>query len=519
MKTINEIKAQILRLSGAQVTGAYVATCNNVVGSLNKLQQAEWLAQQVHCGTIVFDQIANPAWKPELPTQITAAVQAAVPAPQDDRKIKELEALVSNLGQQLTVMQQATNNAIAGHAHQLKNLPAAINGAATVANRADQAALESISRIAKLDDRSNAIEEQIKKVEAIKQEVIKQADIDQQVTDAIASAFKPFKEAVETAGLQQVVGELVDVRVIDRNSCEDVFGVKVIDSKGDPVMVELWNDPTAPAIDPCFIWTKEILQVLLLAQDTGICTWLGGDKGTGKTMSLIMWAAYTGRSMFRINHQKHSSVEELVGSVGLDSTGTVFKPGDFLKGYTRPGAVILLDEVTTAQPDVLAIYHGFLEPHAAVNFGGSVWRKAFGVMLSAADNSTGNGDSTGRHSGLKTMNSAFMDRFSLIVPFTFLPKNVEVQALIKHTGCTEILAGHVVDAIAACRAKVKSGDIIDAPSIRSAIAFILACKRLDVDTAWNMTVASRQPDESAPAVLAIYKACINPRLITEQINL
>jgi hypothetical protein len=63
------------------------------------------------------------------------------------------------------------------------------------------------------------------------------------------------------------------------------------------------------------------------------------------------------------------------------------------------------------------------------------------------------------------------------------------------------------------RAKVDTGDVVDAPSIRSVIAFIRALDVSSIDDAWATTVAARQPSESAGALEAIRKATLNPTLI------
>ena len=139
------------------------------------------------------------------------------------------------------------------------------------------------------------------------------------------------------------------------------------------------------------------------------------------------------------------------------------------------------------------------------------------VLVFAADNTLGSGDDSGRYTGTGTMNAALIDRFSVIVPFTFLPIAVEVAAVKLHTGCNDALAHHVLQAITACRAKVATGDIIDAPSIRSVVAFIRALKRLSIRAAWDMTIASRQPSEGATALEAIRIACIDESIIQSNI--
>ena len=192
-------------------------------------------------------------------------------------------------------------------------------------------------------------------------------------------------------------------------------------------------------------------------------------------------------------------------------------PGPFLRAYTTPGTCILLDEITNADPGELAILNGLLEPNAAVTIGGSVWRRAPGVLIFAADNTLTNGDQSGRYSGTRQMNSALADRFARIVPFDFLPLSVEVEAVTRHTGCAPALAEHCLKAVHMARSKVATGDIIDAPSIRSVVAFVRALAMMPVRDAWNSAIAARQPQESALALQGIYEACIDPVYISHQL--
>jgi MoxR-like ATPase len=129
----------------------------------------------------------------------------------------------------------------------------------------------------------------------------------------------------------------------------------------------------------------------------------------------------------------------------------------------------------------------------------------------AADNTLTNGDSTGRYTGTRQMNSSLADRFSHVVQFEFLPRDLEIEALVRHTGCHQALASHVIDAIRAARAKVDTGDIIDPPSFRSAIGFVKGLTVLSVDQAWHSAITARQPAESRAALDAIKAAYINKK--------
>jgi len=333
------------------------------------------------------------------------------------------------------------------------------------------------------------------------------------VAREVAGAFAPFKQAVIDAQAQAVVAQAVSAIVVETKPVRDVFGIDVNDAKGRPLMVDLWNAQDAPAIDPNFVWTESILRHLILAQRTGENCWFGGPKGTGKSETARQFAAYTGRSFVRINFHKFTTTEDYVGAIGLDNGETVFKQGDFLRAFTSPSTVVLLDEVTNADAGELATLNGFLEPNSAVTYGGAVRRRAPGVLVFAADNTLGNGDESGRYAGTRTMNSSLVDRFARVIHFDYLPLAQEVDAVMRHTGCAKQLAEHVLASIRMARAKVETGDVVDAPSIRSVIAFIRALDVLSIDDAWATTVAARQPSESAAALEAIRKATLNPSLI------
>jgi MoxR-like ATPase len=409
-----------------------------------------------------------------------------------------------------------------------------VSAVAAVANRAEQSALDAHQVLGKVKDilrdvvvrLDNERTERTQGLEDIKDGINKlstkvgdvQVDdrkVEEAVAKVVADAFAPFKAAVEAAGAQAVVADLSSVHVVGTETCLDAFGVNVLDRAGNQLTVDIWNDPTSPAVDPNFIWTEGILQHLLLSQDTGESIWFGGPKGTGKSETARQFAAVTGRAFKRINFHKYTSAEDYIGAVGLENGQTVFKRGDFLSAFTHPSTVILLDEVTNADPGELAPLNGFLEPNSAVSFGGAVQRRAPGVLVFAADNTLGNGDDSGRYAGTRSMNSALVDRFARVVQFDYLPLSSEVEAIVRHTGCDAKLAEHIMVAVGIAREKVQTGEVIDAPSIRSVIAFVRALKILPLDKAWATTIAARQPAESLPGLTAIYLSAISEETINK----
>ena len=409
----------------------------------------------------------------------------------------------------------------------------AVAPVAAVADRADQRSIDAMSRLTRALDRVDtleqgqpmlidAIEVVDKALRGIEQTVAQMGKIDPalvrgQVADAVRDAFKPFNEAVVAAGAQTVVGQMVSVSKVKTVPVSDAFGIMVRDAKGNELTVDIYDNAAAPAVDPCFVWTEGILKHLLLSQTTGENLWFGGEKGTGKSETVRQFAARTGRGYCRINFHKYTTSEDYIGAVGLENGATVFKAGDFLQAFTCPATLILLDELTNADPAALATLNGFLEPNSAVSYGGAVRTRAPNVLVFAADNTLTNGDESGRYAGTRQMNSALADRFARVVAFKHLPLADEISAVMRHTGCNKDLATHVLKAVHACRAKVASGDIIDAPSIRQVMAFIRSVAVLGVDEAWAASIGHRQPSESATAIEAIKATYINADFVSKNV--
>jgi MoxR-like ATPase len=478
-----QIKMEILKLPINVVLGAYALRGTGVMTGTpaeQKSKAADYLVSCVRANSITLDQIKNALPLPPVTAAPSVDVSAITAV------VNRAEASALDAQSSLYVIRNTLRDVESQLTCEIKDRRDDIHEVKDILDKLTH----QIGQVS-IDDRKVA----------------------EAVTKVVADAFKPFEQAVKAAGAQAVVADLAAIHVASTMPCFDVFGVEVLDRQGNPLMVDIWNDPSAPAVDPNFIWSADILQHLLLSQDTGENVWFGGPKGTGKSETARQFAAMTGRAFTRINFHKYTSAEDYIGAVGLENGQTVFKRGDFLTAFTHPSTVILLDEVTNADPGELAPLNGFLEPNSAVSFGGSVQTRAPGVLVFAADNTLGNGDDSGRYAGTRQMNSALVDRFARVVPFDYLPYDSEVDALVRHTGCNSMLAHHILSAVKVARSQVQTGEVIDAPSIRSVIAFIRALRVLPIDKAWATTIAARQPAESLPGLSAIYASCISETTI------
>lgn len=468
--TLAQITIQIARLPIGVVAGAYNKFHHSPVPGITKTDAAKWLADQVHSGNISMENIQD---APPATFQASPSVDPAISA--------KVDATAS----------------VASKAH--SDAMDALNALKIVKDSLVELNKTDIMIKAKLDTMSD-------KVNGLR---VDDHAVRLAVDNLIGDHFKKFAKLVEERKVEDFVAEQVTVHRVVNQTCADVFGVDVRDIKGNPLTVDVWNHPHSPAIDPDFIWTEGILRHLLLSDRTGESLWFGGEKGTGKSETARQFAARTGRAFKRINFHKHTTVEEYVGSVGIENGKTVFQPKDFLLAYSTPSTVILLDEITNADPAELATLNGFLEPNACVSFGGLTHTRADGVLVFVADNTFGSGDDSGRYAGTRLQNSALVDRFARVVQFDYLPEEFEIDAIARRSGCDKTLAGLIHHAISVARHKVKSADIVDAPSIRSAIAFARAMYVLPLREAWTTTVVSRQPTESYAVLMGIYDACID----------
>jgi hypothetical protein len=133
------------------------------------------------------------------------------------------------------------------------------------------------------------------------------------VTKLIAKEFDAFKRVVADAKAEEVIADLTAVHVVDRRSALDVFGFDIRERNGDPVMVDIWNHPAAPSIDPHWVWSEKILRAILTVQGTHDNLFFGGQKGTGKSQTAEQFAAYTGRAFTRFQFTKHTSAFDFMG--------------------------------------------------------------------------------------------------------------------------------------------------------------------------------------------------------------
>jgi MoxR-like ATPase len=202
---------------------------------------------------------------------------------------------------------------------------------------------------------------------------------------------------------------------------------------------------------------------------------------------------------------------ELFGDVGLRDGSTVFEPGIILQGMQRPGAVILLDEISNMRPDFAASLHPVLEPGGSyrVTRTGEVFRPAPGVVWFAADNSMGGGDYTGQFAGLKQLNGATRSRF-IKCAFTYLPESAEAKLVAGRTGTPFAFCRQLIDFVGKTRVASTVGEIELPPTLRQVIPMAgMIRDGIEPRTALAACVLADQSPQGAEKVQQLWAANVD----------
>lgn len=302
------------------------------------------------------------------------------------------------------------------------------------------------------------------------------------------------------------------IPTVTQKTVKEVFGIALKDANGKPMMVDVYNDPDAPAVDPHYIWDVQHLRIGINATRRQRNGWLAGPRGTGKTQFVEQLAARLGRSCFRVNFNGSTERTEILGGDIVKSGSVVYREGVILQGIRRPGALILLDEVGFARAEYLSALHALLEQNGCyvINETGESVAPAQGVVFFAADNSTGHGDRSGAYTGVKKVNSAFLDRFAFTDEFDYLHPAVEAQIVTAKTGINEHASLHLCEYLAKCRTSSSIGDIAEPPSLRQAIYWAESLvDGVEIRHSFKICVLAKADPDSAEPLQQLFNASIN----------
>lgn len=181
---------------------------------------------------------------------------------------------------------------------------------------------------------------------------------------------------------------------------------------------------------------EEHAQCLALAIQADLPTLLIGETGTGKT-SVIRYLAFKRQQGYtRINMHGYNTPDELIGSKSVKGGATYYENG-ILTNAMLKGHIVVLDELNATPPDCTFIIHGLLDDDKRIALpNGDVIRPHKDFRFFATMNPD--------YEGTRSLNRAFMDRFSIVLNVDILPPDQEQVLLTTRTNVAKDLAEKMV---------------------------------------------------------------------------
>lgn len=171
-----------------------------------------------------------------------------------------------------------------------------------------------------------------------------------------------------------------------------------------------------------------------------------GNAGTGKTSSILQFAARMNIPVWSLGCSGKTRYEHLVGSLQLRDGNTVWQDGPLLSAW-RFGGIFLANEITRMDAGEQMRLVDALDKQGRITIGetGEVVARHPAFRFAATGNSGGFGDESGAYAGEKVSSFAFMDRF-IVEEVMPLSEEDEI-ALVKHAApaLTDDLVKGMVD--------------------------------------------------------------------------
>jgi len=350
------------------------------------------------------------------------------------------------------------------------------------------------------------------------------------IASEVRSAFDGFRKTAPVATLEEIASALPPVTKTVRagdifDGCfYEVYGV-VTDFSDLPVQV--WGDPSAPALVDDYIFAPEHLHQTLIAlhDDNHLPDnlWLAGERGTGKTEFVTQIAARLQRRLYRVNFDEALERADFIGGNTIEQGTVVWKAGVITQAIQHAGAIILLDEVGFARSQAIAVLHSLCErsPHRSLTVAETGQRIAVSpdVVFFCADNSNGHGDTSGNFDGVREKNSAFIDRFGYTLRFDYLPPHQEAALISGRTGLSAAAADIIIGFAQVARQKAQAGLLTQPPSLRQLFAFARAVKGgFPVRLAFVNAVVNKYPQDSEGELIGAFEATVDATAFADALS-
>jgi MoxR-like ATPase len=278
----------------------------------------------------------------------------------------------------------------------------------------------------------------------------------------------------------------------------------------------VYNDSRAPTIDPNYVPDPKVAHFFLSVarRNVPLPMLFFGPAGTGKSSLPRYFAAQTGRSFWNITVSDDTTVDDFFGGFQVRGGTTYWSDGLLLKAVRQEFAVILIDEVSRARPDVLVALNGILQDREYIvpQTGESI-AVAEGVLILLADNTNGRGDASGLYAGAKQMDSSLLSRCAVKLHFGYPAKAQESRVLRQRSNAPKAFCDKLVDFMAICRKAHERGE---APTLtvslrESTNIALMVMDGLDPSDCVQMVIGNALESVDQETLTQLFSTHVNPK--------
>ena len=199
----------------------------------------------------------------------------------------------------------------------------------------------------------------------------------------------------------------------------------------ESVIVDYTNlDSLVPKIDGNYVPFgnyKDLEQIIVSKQFYP--TYISGPTGNGKSTSIEQICAKHNRPLIRVNLNKMTDEDQLVGTKTLVDGNVEIVEGPVMIAM-RMGIPLLLDEIDAGGANTLLCLQPILEGKPFYfKLKNEMVYPAVGFNLFATANTKGKGSDDGRYIGTNVLNEAFLERFAVTFEQEYPSAKVEVKII------------------------------------------------------------------------------------------
>ena len=191
-----------------------------------------------------------------------------------------------------------------------------------------------------------------------------------------------------------------------------------------------------PAIDPDYVFPPVETELVAMSIVNGDKVLVHGPMGSGKSALLDQICARLGIPYIRVNCRRDMESSAIFGQPTFSNgaVGYVHGPAGVLAQH---GGLLCIDEISAAPAGINLAMQFMLEKNGKVYLpdlhtdkpGDRYITPHEWFRVGATDNTTLQGDATGRYVGTNVQNSAFLDRFATAVELDYLGESHESAIL------------------------------------------------------------------------------------------